>query len=267
MTLMNEITIILMLVLSGIVVGVINTLAGGGAIITMTLFMVLGLPINVANGTNRIAVVLQNLTATLAFLRKRLLDVKSGIKLSIPAVIGNIAGSLVATHISDTIFKICMAVVLTVVLLYMIFDQSHKHHRIHGGHPLQLRPLHYVWFLLLGFYGGYIYIGLGYAILAVTIWSMKLDIITANVVKGFIIFIATPFSLLIFILNGQVDYVYGLWHGLGNIIGAVIASHIALAWGVKFVRYFTLIILAVCFADLVGLLSLHDILYSLLEMF
>lgn len=120
---------------------------------------------------------------------------------------------------------------------------------------------------LLGFYGGYIYIGLGYAILAVTIWSMKLDIITANVVKGFIIFIATPFSLLIFILNGQVDYVYGLWHGLGNIIGAVIASHIALAWGVKFVRYFTLIILAVCFADLVGLLSLHDILYSLLEMF
>ena len=60
MTLMNETTIILMLVLSGIVVGVINTLAGGGAIITMTLFMVLGLPINVANGTNRIAVVLQN---------------------------------------------------------------------------------------------------------------------------------------------------------------------------------------------------------------
>ena len=79
MMLMNETTIILMLVLSGIVVGVINTLAGGGAIIIMTLFMVLGLPINVANGTNRIAVVLQNLTATLAFLRKRLLDVKSGI--------------------------------------------------------------------------------------------------------------------------------------------------------------------------------------------
>ena len=68
-------------------------------------------------------------------------------------------------------------------------------------------------------------------------------------------------------INGQVDYSYGLWHGLGNMIGAVIASHIALAWGVKFVRYFTLIILAVCFADLVGLLSLQHILHSLLEMF
>lgn len=264
---MSGITIVAVLILSGVVVGIINTLAGGGSIISMTLFMVLGLPVGVANGTNRIAVVLQNLTSSVAFLRKRMLDVRSGIKLSIPAVVGNIAGSMVATHISDTVFKICMSVVLTVVLLYMIFDRSHKHPHIHGGHPLQLRFYHYIWFLLLGFYGGYIYIGLGYAVLAVTIWSMKLDIITANVVKCFMIFVATPFSLAIFMLNGQVDYAYGLWHGLGNVIGAVLASHFAMAWGVKFVRYFTLIILLICFADLVGLLSLHDILHSLLTMF
>ena len=64
---MGESSIIIMLVVSGIIVGIINTLAGGGAIITMTLFTVLGLPIGVANGTNRIAVVLQNLTSSLTF--------------------------------------------------------------------------------------------------------------------------------------------------------------------------------------------------------
>ena len=261
---MNESTIIITLVVSGIIVGIINTLAGGGAIITMTLFTVLGLPIGVANGTNRIAVVLQNFTSSLAFLRKRMLNIESGVKLSIPAVIGNIAGSMLATHISDTTFKICMAVVLTVVLLYMIFDQSHKHPHIHGGHPLNIKPLHYLWFLLLGFYGGYIYIGLGYVILAVTIWSMKLDIITANVIKGFIIFAATPFSLIVFIMNDQVDYVYGLWHGIGNVIGAIFASHFAMNWGVKFVRYFTLLILIICFADLIGVISLQNILRSVL---
>ena len=85
----DSIIIIAMLVISGIIVGIINTLAGGGAIISMTLFMVLGLPISVANGTNRIAVVLQNFTASLAFLRKRMLDIKSGVKLSIPAGIDN----------------------------------------------------------------------------------------------------------------------------------------------------------------------------------
>lgn len=264
---MSESMIVLVLIISGILVGVINTLAGGGAIISMTLFMVLGLPIGVANGTNRIAVVLQNLTSTVAFLRKRMLNVTSGIKLSIPAVIGNIVGSMVATHISDTVFTICMTVVLSVVLIYMIFDRSDQNTKVHGEHPLDLRWWHYLWFLLLGFYGGYIYIGLGYVVLAVAIWSMKLDIITANVVKCFIIFVATPFSLIIFMLDGQVDYLYGLWHGIGNVIGAAFASHFALAWGVKFVKYFTLAVLLVCFADLVGLISLQNILQSLLTSF
>lgn len=264
---MSETAVILMLVLSGVIVGVINTLAGGGAIISMTLFMALGLPIGVANGTNRIAVVLQNFTSSLAFLRKRMLDIKSGVKLSVPAVLGNIAGSFAATYISDTIFTICMTVVMSLVLLYMITDQDHKHIHIHGGRPLNVRWWHYFVFLLMGFYGGYIYIGLGYLLLAVTIWSMKLDIITANVVKCFIIFVATPFSLVIFMLNGQVDYIYGLWHGLGNVIGALLASHFALVLGAKFVRYFTLAVLVICFADVVGIISLGSCLQTLLAMF
>lgn len=264
---MDETAVIWTLVLSGVLVGIINTLAGGGAVISMTLFMALGLPIGVANGTNRIAVVLQNFTSSVAFLRKRMLNVKSGIKLSIPAVVGNIVGSIAAMRISDTIFTVCMTVVMSLVLIYMITDQEHKHIHIHGGRELDVRWWHYLWFLLLGFYGGYIYIGLGYVLLAVTIWSMKLDIITANVVKCFIIFVATPFSLAIFMINGQVDYVYGLWHGLGNVIGALLASHFALVLGAKFVRYFTLSILVVCFADIIGLISLHDWLHSLLTMF
>lgn len=255
---------ILLLVLSGIVVGVINTVAGGGAIISMTLFMVLGLPVNVANGTNRIAVVMQNLTATVSFVRKRMLHIKSGLKLAVPAIIGNIVGSMVATTVSDKIFTICMAVVLVTVLLYMLFEKSHKHPHIHAGHPLNVKWHHYIWFLLLGFYGGYIYIGLGYALLIVTIWSMDLDIITANVIKNFIIFLATPFSLVIFMMNGQVDYLFGLWHGVGNVIGAAFASYFIIAWGIKFVRYFTMVILGVCFADLLGLLSLKSMFNELL---
>ena len=98
-----DLTITLILIGSGIIVGAINTLAGGGAIISMTLFMVLGLPISVANGTNRIAVVLQNFTASLAFLRKRMLDIKSGIKLSIPAVIGNIALQILNVFVTPVI--------------------------------------------------------------------------------------------------------------------------------------------------------------------
>ena len=94
--------------------------------------------------------------------------------------------------------------------------------------------------------------------------AMKMDIVTANVIKGFVIFIATPFSLAVFMINGQVEYSYGLLHGLGNVIGAWLASHYFVGWGGRFIKIFTIVIVLVCFADLVGVLSLHDIFSSML---
>lgn len=253
---------IILLLVSGVIVGIINTLGGGGSVISMALFMAMGLPVNVANGTNRIAVVLQNLSSTLTFIRKRMLDIKSGLLLSIPAIIGNILGSMVAMEVDDTTFRVCLSVVLAVILIYLIFDRQRPH--LHTGHSLTIRWWHYIWFLVVGFYGGYIYIGLGFLILAVTIWTMKLDIITANVLKGCVIFLSTPFALAVFMINGQVDYGVGLLHGAGNIIGAVLASHWAIGWGVKFVKIFTLVVIVVSFIDLMGWISLQSLLSSML---
>ena len=258
-----NIGIVTMLVVSGVVVGIINTLAGGGSVVTVTMFTALGLPLGMANGTNRLPVLLQNFTSTLTFLRKRMLDVRTGLLLSLPTVAGNIAGSMVASHIDEAVFKICMGVVLAVILVYMIFDRNRK--QFHGGHGLRIRPIHYVWFLIMGFYSGYIYIGLGYLILAVTMWSMNLDVITANVIKNFVIFVSTPFALAVFIWHGQVDFLFGLLHGAGNIIGAFLASHYAVGWGVRFVKIFTIFIVLFCFADLIGIVSLQEIFSDMLR--
>ncbi|MBQ4503188.1 MAG: sulfite exporter TauE/SafE family protein [Alistipes sp.] len=251
-----DLSITIILIVSGIIVGAINTLAGGGSVVTVTMFTALGLPITIANGTNRIAVFLQNLTATITFLRKGAFNLKHGLLLSVPVIIGNIAGSLVATHIDDRIFKICFGVILVIILLYLIFDSYIK---IKEGHNLDIKPWHYLLFLGIGFYGGYIYIGIGYLILAITLWAMRMDIMTANAIKNFVIFVATPFSLAVFIINGQIDYLFGIPHGVGNIIGSFLASHYASHLGKGFIKAFTLIIVLICFADLVGLLSLHDI--------
>lgn len=253
---------IVLLLLSGVLVGIINTLGGGGSVITMSLFMAMGMPIGVANGTNRIAVLLQNLSATVAFLRKGMLHVKSGLLLSIPAIVGNIFGAMVATEVSEAVFKVCLSVVLVVILIYLVLGKDNE--QVTGGHGLRIKWWHYIWFFIIGFYGGYIYIGLGFLILAITIWTMDLDIVTANVIKGFVIFLSTPFALAVFIYNGQVEWVAGLLHGVGNIVGAVMASHWAMSWGVKFVRWFTLAIIVVFFVDLMGWISLHDLLAGLL---
>ena len=258
-----NIGIVTMLIVSGIVVGIINTLAGGGSVVTVTMFTALGLPLGMANGTNRLPVLLQNFTSTLTFLRKRMLDVRTGLLLSVPTVAGNVAGSLVASQIDEAVFKICMGVVLAVILIYMIFDRNRR--QFHGGHGLRIRPIHYVWFLMMGFYSGYIYIGLGYLILAVTMWSMNLDVITANVIKNFVIFVSTPFALAVFVWHGQVDFLYGLLHGAGNIVGAFLASHYAVGWGVRFVKIFTIFIVLFCFADLIGIVSLQEVFSDMLR--
>lgn len=253
---------IILLIASGVIVGIINTLGGGGSVITMSLFMAMGLPIGIANGTNRIAVLLQNLSATVSFLRKGMLHIRSGLLLSIPAIVGNIIGAMVAMQVSETIFKICLSAVLLIILVYLILGKDKQ--EISGGHGLAIKWWHYIWFFIIGFYGGYIYIGLGFLIIAITVWTMNLDIITANVIKGFVIFLSTPFALAVFMYNGQVDYMVGLLHGVGNILGAVLASHWAVSWGVKFVRWFTLFIIVVFFIDLMGWISLQSMLATML---
>ena len=253
---------IVLLLASGVLVGIINTLGGGGSVITMSLFMAMGMPIGIANGTNRIAVLLQNLSATVAFLRKGMLHVRSGVMLSLPAILGNIFGAMVATEVSDTVFKICLSVVLAIILVYLLLGKDNE--QVTGGHGLKIKWWHYLLFFIIGFYGGYIYIGLGFLILAIAIWTMKLDIITANVIKGFVIFLSTPFALAVFVYNGQVEWMAGLLHGAGNILGALLASHWAMSWGVKFVRWFTLFIIVVFFFDLMGWISLQSLLSGLL---
>ena len=253
-----------LLLVSGVVVGIINTLGGGGSVITMALFMAMGIPVATANGTNRIAVVMQNFSATIAFMRKNLVDIKNSLLLGVPTILGTIVGSLFAIDVSESTFKICLSLVLAIILVYLILDRD-KVSNSKEGHRLKIRWWHYPIFFLVGFYGGYIYIGLGFLILAVTIWTMKLDIVTANVLKGCVIFISTPFALAVFMYNGQVDYAAGLIHGVGNILGAVLASHWAVSWGVKFVKWFTLFIIVVSFIDLVGLISLQDMLSNILN--
>ena len=256
-----DLSITIILVVSGIIVGAINTLAGGGSVVTVTMLTALGLPITIANGTNRIAVFLQNFTATVNFLRKGVFNLKHGLLLSIPVIIGNIVGSLVATKIDDRIFRICFGVILAIILIYLIFDSRIK---IKEGHNFEIKPWHYLLFLGIGFYGGYIYIGIGYLILAITLWAMRMDIMTANAIKNFVIFVATPFSLAVFIINGQIDYLFGIPHGIGNIIGSYLASHYAQHLGKGIIKGFTLVIVLICFADLVGLISLHDLFAQLM---
>ena len=258
-----SLSIIVILLCSGLLVGFINTLAGGGSAISLTIFMALGLPVQVANGTNRVAILMQNLSSTATFVRKRMVDWRSGVKLAVPAIIGTIVGAQIASEISDVVFQTCLAVVMVAVLGFTLFG-SNIFKR--GGHRIERTTwLHYLLFFLIGLYNGYIYVGTGYLILLVTMGMMHVGIVQSNVIKNFIILLSIPFSLAVFILHGDVNWAYGLVHGAGNVIGAFLASHYAIGWGTKFLRWFTVGVVLVCLADVVGLISIRQFVLAVIS--
>lgn len=246
---------IIILVLSGVLVGFINTLAGGGTIITISLLLFLGLPAGVANGTNRIAVVFQNLVAVLSFKRQKILVFNKSIVYALPTTIGSIVGALVATKFNEGLLEKCIAFVMVLMLFFLVY----KPERWLKGRPdLQEKNISWIQvviYLLIGFYGGFIHMGVGFFILAALVLSSGYDLIHANAIKNLLVLIYSPFALAVFMLSGQVDYKTGLILSIGNVLGAWLATKYAVKWGTNFVRWVLVVFIIITVFHLLGLID------------
>lgn len=256
-------TIIAALIASGLLVGFINTLAGGGTIISLSLFMFLGLPPATANGTNRIAVFIQNLVAVGNFKKQKILDTSRGFKLAIPATIGSILGASIGANINEHIFEVCFGVTMLIMLVLLIF----KPEKWLLGNPLKakqpLSPINYIIFLIIGIYGGFIHVGVGYFILAGLVLGSGLDLVKANAIKNLIVLTYVPFSLIIFIVNGDIKWEYGLIHAVGNVIGAYIASKKAIKLGSNFIRWIMIILIIISVFQMFGIIDTKNFLANI----
>jgi len=247
----------LALIVSGVFVGFINTLAGGGTIISLSLFIFMGLPADVANGTNRIAVILQNLTSVTTFSQQKLLDTKKALWLSLPAVIGSILGARFSVEIDEATFRKAIAVVM-LMMVFFILTKPKKW--LKGKDALQkskVSPLQMLIFFAIGVYGGFVQVGVGYFLLAGIVLGAGYDLVKANAIKVFIVLFYTVFALMVFIWYGKLNWQFGLVHAIGNIIGAFVASRYAAAWGANFVRWFIIVIILISSADLLGIIDIR----------
>jgi hypothetical protein len=247
------------LIVSGVFVGFINTLAGGGTIISLSLFMFLGLPANIANGTNRIAVILQNLTSVSQFRRKKVLDFKKANKLAIPTMIGALVGAQIASDINEAVFRKAVGVVMIVMMYFILTKPSQW---LRGTDNLMEKPKSWfqiVIFFLIGIYGGFVQVGVGYFILAGVVLGAGYDLVKANAIKVWIVLLYTPLALVIFILNKQVRWDFGLIHAIGNIIGAYVASRFAISWGAGFVRWVVVVVIVIFASDLLGFINIREV--------
>ena len=234
-----------LLIAAGFLAGFINTLAGSGSLLTLPALIFLGLPAHLANGTNRVAILLQNIVAVSSFHSHRVLDVRRGLTLAVPAIVGSLIGARIAVGLDEAMLRRAIGL-LMLFMAVVIVARPKRWIAGHAGGEIRLSPwLTAVVFFLIGVYGGFIQAGVGIFLLAGLVLGAGLDLVRANAVKVLIVLCFTVFALAVFVAHGQVDWGVGVILGLGNMAGAWVATKVAVKRGTAFLRWFLLAVVVV----------------------
>ncbi|MCD6527094.1 MAG: sulfite exporter TauE/SafE family protein [Desulfuromonas sp.] len=240
------------LMLVGIVSGFLNILAGGGSLLTLPLLIFLGLPAAEANGTNRVAIVVQNIAAIRSYRSSGVLTWRLALLCSIPAIIGACIGAQLAVTVDEQLFRQLLAAVMVLMVLLTTFDPARRYRQKMGDAVMQARWPLLFGFFIIGIYGGFIQAGVGFLILSVTMLA-GLDLVRGNVLKVVVILVFNIPALAIFAWNGQVDWLLGSALASGNAVGALLAAKVAVAKGHDWIRrVVTLVVLACALRLIVG---------------
>lgn len=215
----------------GIVAGALNVIAGGGSFLTLPVLIFLGLPASLANGTNRVGIVLQNVVAVERFDHHGVLDRRSALWAALPATIGSVFGTWAALRISDDAFERLLAILMVVFALLSLWPPKRSASAARNGSRLALG----CGFFVVGVYAGFVQAGVGFLILAVTSFA-GLDLVRGNAVKVLSILAASILSLAMFAWRGQVDWLLGLALAIGMMIGGALGARATLRGGHRFVR-------------------------------
>lgn len=236
----------LALALVGLLAGILNVLAGGGSLLTLPVLIFMGLPAATANGTNRIAILAQNLFAISGFQRQGVLPWRLALVCAAPAVIGSYLGARLAIQIDDTLFRQLLAGIMLGILALTLWDPLANRHaqasRLSAGRLAGLLAS----FFAIGVYGGFVQAGVGFLIIA-GLLLQGLDLVRINAVKVAVVFCFTIIALAVFIRHDQVNYPLGLALAAGNAAGGWLGTRLAVkkghAW-IKRVVSFTVVMFA-----------------------
>ncbi|MDJ0924756.1 MAG: sulfite exporter TauE/SafE family protein [Acidimicrobiia bacterium] len=217
----------------GLAAGFINVLAGGGSAITIPIMTEI-VGVNVANGTNRIAILLANASALTTFQQGGAVPWDRVKRLIAPTVTGAAFGAWVATQISADVMKNIFAVVLVLVAASVMLRPS----RWVEGHEHELsEPWRSLAFFGIGFYGGSVQAGVGFLLLIGLVLGSGMDLVRGNAAKVVLILAYTPVALLLFATAAQVDVRVGLVLSIGQMTGAWIGARFAMLKGAAWIRW------------------------------
>jgi len=247
----------LLLFLAGSVAGTINVLAGGGSFLTLPLLIFLGLPPTVANGTNRIAILVQNVGAVWSFNRHGVMQWNWIRTAALPALAGAGLGTWAAIRIGDASFQRVLATLMVVFAVVMLLDplrnrigrrdtsEAETMADTPAEAPGRVSGIAFsATFFGVGVYGGFVQAGVGFFILALAMLA-GFDLVRGNALKVLVVLVFTPLALVLFAMAGKVDWGMGIALAGGNLLGGLIGTHLTVLKGHAWVKRVVVVMIVV----------------------
>ncbi len=226
--------------------GIFNTMAAGGSFLMLPLLIMAGLPATVANGTNRISLLAQNTMSVYGFRQKGLFDLKTSVRLMVPALLGSVGGAWMSVRIPDSAFQKIISVLMLVFVVVSVYKERRGNNGKSAARPGPV--VTFVLFFCVGIYGGFIQAGVGLFLIGSIRFATGLDLVKTNSIKVFIIASYTVVAILIFALNGKIDWRVAAVVAVAQGVGGYVGTRIAIQGGEKLVKkliFAALVIMAV----------------------
>jgi uncharacterized membrane protein YfcA len=218
----------------GVVSGFFNTIGGGGSLLVLPFLSFLGMDVAVANGTNRLAIVLQSIAGAETYRKKGVLCFRTALPLAGITTLGSILGTFLAITIDRQYLNLSVAFFISLMAVLLVFkpEMWEKQHDAR----LSKTGIFFVFFFI-GIYGGYIQAGVGFFLTWGLALAVGVDLVRGNAIKMVIVGLYNVVSLAIFYKNGMVDIPVGLVMAGGSMVGAVIGARFAVAKGNTWIRW------------------------------
>lgn len=241
---------VVLLLVAGVAAGFINTVAGGGGLFTLAALLFMGIPADLANGTNRVSVAIQSLEGVRGFHQHKVLDTKAILPLMVPTLLGSLIGSVTASWMPVALLKPMLLGTMVAMALLLLFKPSIMTPALNEN-PLRVTESKLGWAAMFGagLYGGFIQGGVGFLLLASLVGVLHYSLVAANALKLVCTAIFGAVALTVFVLRGQVLWVPGLIISVGTLIGVHVSVKFAVRAKHDTLRHILLVtVIGVCIA-------------------
>ncbi len=228
----------LILIATGMLIGFVNTLAGGGSSILYPILIFMGMPVHTAIGTSRVGFLAQGIFSVAGFKSKGVFLFPFNLYVALAAMTGGIAGAWLSLQVPGKDLTKILAFIMILIAILLIIQSKLKKNYIHKRINGKWLWISFAVYFVIGMYGGFIQAGMGFMIILAGGLLNHLNLTEANSIKALIVLVLTTPTLYMFAVKGLVDWEAGVAVAIGTATGSWLTSRWSVHANEKYLRIF-----------------------------